>query len=122
MHQHSIGIPALSCGHMCQSWRESYLNSISGKKEDKTKQAKIWAKNVILSCWKFSEEIWTGRNAVMHGSYSTQVSEKEMNQLQKQVKQYYKKFDKDCYIAPASRSHLFNKPRLCQSRSFHKTV
>jgi hypothetical protein len=99
-------------GHLSKSWQEKYENHLGHETNDVQRKAASWTKNVTLACWRYSEDIWSSRNAAVHGNNTRMVSEKELTNLRRAAKDYYHSFEKDRYIVPQSRAFLFEKPLL----------
>lgn len=58
----------------------------------------------------FSERIWQFRNKVVHGQLEEFKESKIVHNLRHRVQELYSQFQKDPFMLPQSRSHLFNKP------------
>jgi len=110
--QKSIGMTALGRGHLSRTWRKWYLSLQSKSDGDRNKKASSWLKNLILAYWVYSEAIWKGRNAVVHGDKSNSTSVKEVAILRHRAKEYYRIFKGDKHVVHASRAYLFDKPLL----------
>jgi hypothetical protein len=114
INQADIGWGAFCRGHVSKHWRRAFLTHYRPKKlQPESKRSEIvdrWLRLVLTSTWSFSEKIWQFRNKVVHGQLEEFKESKTIHNLCRRVQELYSQFQKDPFMLPQSRSHLFNKP------------
>jgi hypothetical protein len=113
-NQTDIGWGAFCRGHVSKHWRKAFLTHYRPKTpQPESKRSEIvdrWLRLVLSSIWSFSEKNWQFRNKVVHSQLEEFKESKIVHNLRHRVQELYSQFQKDPFILPQSRSHLFNKP------------